>query len=158
MISNYLTILAESLQKKAAVLDKMEAENKLQEQMLKEETFSYDEFDAAVDRKGKLIEELTALDDGFDTLYQKIREELLHNKDAYKEQITELKKLVTLVTEKSVRLQAQEARNKQLVERTFSREKKELRFGRKNSGAAYSYYKNMSKGNVVMPQFMDKKK
>lgn len=158
MISSYLNILAESLKKKLAVLEKIEAENKSQEEMLKEEAFPYDQFDSTVDKKGELIEELNALDEGFETLYERIRKELLGNREAYAEQIQMLQKLVAQVTEKSVSVQAQEARNKRLVESAFAKEKSIIRSGRKNSKAAYDYYKNMSKGNVVMPQYMDKKK
>lgn len=158
MIGNYLDILGESLQKKLVVLEKIEAENNRQVEILKNESFSYDEFDAAIDKKSELIEELTALDEGFDTLYQRIREELIANKENYKSQIEELKKLVTKVTDKSVAVQAQEARNKQMVEKVFAKEKNALKSKRINSKVAYGYYKNMSKGNVVMPQFMDKKK
>ena len=158
MIENYLDILADSLQKKLAVLDKIEDENNQQTEMLKSDSFPYEEFDAAIDRKGELIEELTALDDGFDALYQRIREQLQNNKDSYKSQIAELQKLVKKVTDKSVAVQAQEARNKQLVESAFAKEKSSVKFSKLNSKAAYGYYKNMSKGNVVIPQFMDKKK
>lgn len=87
MIENYLDILADSLQKKSIVLDKIEDENNKQAKMLKSDSFPYDEFDAAIDRKGELIEELTALDDGFDALYQRIREQLQDNRDKYKDQI-----------------------------------------------------------------------
>lgn len=158
MISSYLNILAESLQKKMSVLEEIEAENRKQEELLKAETFSYDGFDAAIDTKGELIEKLTALDDGFESLYEKIRKELLDNRTEYAVQIKKLQELVARVTDKSVKVQAQEARNKQLVESVFAREKDKIRSGRKNSKAAYDYYRNMSKGNVTMPQFMDKKK
>lgn len=158
MIENYLDILADSLQKKLIVLNKIEDENNQQAQMLKSDSFPYDEFDAAIDRKGELIEELTALDDGFDALYQRIREQLQDNRDKYKGQIAGLQKLVKEVTDKSVAVQAQEARNKQLVEAAFAKEKGSVKFSKLNSKAAYGYYKNMSKGNVVIPQFMDKKK
>ena len=122
MIENYLDILADSLQKKSIVLDKIEDENNKQAKMLKSDSFPYDEFDAAIDRKGELIEELTALDDGFDALYQRIREQLQDNRDKYKDQIAGLQKLVKEVTDKSVAVQAQEARNKQLVEAALAKE------------------------------------
>ena len=100
MIENYLDILADSLQKKSIVLDKIEDENNKQAKMLKSDSFPYDEFDEAIDRKGELIEELTALDDGFDALYQRIREQLQDNRDKYKDQIAGLQKLVKEVTDK----------------------------------------------------------
>lgn len=158
MISSYLNILEESLQKKLDVLGKIETENKKQEELLKADAFPYDEFDATLEKKGELIEELTSLDEGFDSLYDRIREELLSNREMYREQIKKLQGLIARVTDKGVTVQAQEARNKQLVESAFAKEKNTIRAGRKNSRAAYDYYKNMSKGNIVMPQYMDKKK
>lgn len=54
-------------------------------------------------------------------------------------------------------IQAQEARNKKLVEDYFRRERKQLGQTRKNSQAAFDYYKNMSQSNLLPPQFMDSK-
>ena len=62
------------------------------------------------------------------------------------------------VTETSVTIQAQEARNRKLIEDYFRKEKEGIRMGRKSSKAAVDYYKNMNKSSVVMPLFMDSKK
>ena len=61
------------------------------------------------------------------------------------------------MTEESVGIQAQEARNKKLVEDYFRRERNSLNRNRKSSKAAYDYYKSMSQTNVVQPRFMDNK-
>ena len=55
-------------------------------------------------------------------------------------------------------IQAQEARNKKLIEDYFRKEREGIRVGRKSSKAAINYYKNMSGSSVVMPLFMDDKK
>ena len=62
------------------------------------------------------------------------------------------------VTEAGIAVQAQEARNKKLIEEYFRRQREGIREGRKSSKAAFDYYKNMSKSSVVMPQIMDQKK
>lgn len=64
---------------------------------------------------------------------------------------------ITWVTEKSVTIQAQEKRNKALIEQFFTRQREGLRQGRKSSRAAYDYYRDMSQTQVVPPQFMDSK-
>ena len=69
-----------------------------------------------------------------------------------------MKGLVAEVTETGVAIQAQEARNKKLIEDYFRREREGIREGRKSSKAAINYYKNMNKSSVVMPYFMDSKK
>lgn len=158
MIDNYLDILEDSLHKKIAVLDEIAEYNNKQEQLLKKETLSIEELDKNMEEKAILIQKVASLDDGFESVYEKIKEQLLNNKDSYETQIRNIQNLISVVTEKSVSIQGQEARNKQLIEGYFSRERNQLRQGRKASKAAYGYYKNMSNTNVVPPQFMDQKK
>lgn len=158
MIENYLQVLEESLHKKMGVLDRIEDANKRQEQILKDDSVSEEKFEQSIEEKGALIDELNKLDEGFETLYGNIKEQLSADKEKYKVQIVSIQKLITQVTEKSVSIQAQEARNKVLAENFFAGRKQELQKGRKNSKAALDYYRNMSQSQVVMPQFMDRKK
>lgn len=158
MTNQYLTILIESLQKKLKVLDEIHGFNEKQYQMFKNNQVSLDDFDRYVDEKGKLIETLSKLDDGFEMIYDKIAEEVIGNKERYASQIKVLQQLIREVTDKSVSIQAQEARNKSAVEQYFRREKQEVGNKKRSSAAAMNYYKNMSNTNVVPPQFMDKKK
>lgn len=158
MIENYLDILEESLQKKIAVLDRIAVYNSKQTEIFSSDDADLDNFDLYVEEKEGLIQELTRLDEGFETLYGNIRQELQGNSAKYAEQIARLQKLITVLTEKSVSVQAQEARNKELVEKYFRKAKEEIRTGRKTSKAAYDYYKNMNKAGYVSPQFMDSKK
>lgn len=158
MIENYLTILEDSLRKKVNVLEEISECNAAQEQILKQEKPSLEEFDEYVDKKDVLLQKLNKLDEGFDSLYEKIREQLLEDKEKYKAQISCIQQLISQVTEKSVSIQAQEARNRKAVEDYFTNEKQQLRQSRQSSKAAYDYYRSMNNVNVVPPQFMDKKK
>ena len=108
MIENYLGILEESLEKKVLVLDEIEDYTAKQERLLKQEKVSMEELDANMEQKDGLIQKLTALDDGFETLYERVKEQLSTNKDAYKNQIKRIQELITKVTEKSVSIQAKE--------------------------------------------------
>lgn len=158
MTGEYLTILIESLQKKIKVMDEIKVYNEKQYQMFQENQVSLENFDLYVEEKGKLIEKLSRLDDGFELIYDKIAAELADNKEQYAGQIKVLKVLIREVTDKSVALQTQEARNKTAVEQYFRQEKQKLGQKKRSSAAALNYYKNMSSTNVVQPQFMDKKK
>ena len=158
MTQNYLTLLEESLQKKLQVMEEIQQYNLKQQEVFQSETADLDSFDEAVEEKGKLIEKLTALDNGFESLYSKVKKELEESRDKYQEQIKRIQSLVTEVTETSVSIQAQEARNKKLIEEYFRKERENIRSGRRSSKAAYDYYKNMNRSAVVMPQLMDKKK
>ncbi len=155
-MENYLEILADSLRKKSEVLDEIIQYNNKQENLLKQERVSLEEIDANMELKDGLIQKLTSLDDGFETLYERIKGQLLAQKDQYKVQIRQMQELISGITEKSVSIQAQEARNKGMIENYFARERGQLRQSRQVSKAAYGYYKSMSNG--VSSQLLDQKK
>ena len=158
MTDNYLSLLEESLRKKLQVMAEIQTYNLRQQEIFQSESVDMNRFDEYVDEKGALIDRLTALDRGFEKLYDKVARQLKDNREQYASQIGELQRLVTEVTDMSVQIQAQEARNKKLIEDYFRRERDGIRNGRKSSRAAINYYKNMSNSSVVMPQFMDSKK
>lgn len=158
MMENYLGILEESLLKKLEILDEIDAYNQGQSQLLKKDKVSVEELDENMNHKDELIQRLTALDEGFETLYERIREQLLADRDAYREQIQRLQQLISQITEKSVSIQAQEIRNKNLVEDYFKKERSQIRQHRQSSKAAYNYYRSVNNTNLVMPQMMDQKK
>ncbi len=156
-MESQLNILAESLDKKLEVLKEIQKYNAEQEKSFQDGKADLDSFDTAVAQKGQLIEKLLKLDSGFETMYAKLSEELKENREKYAEQIKVLKQKVTEVTELSVSVQAQEQRNKKLVEEYFAKERAGIRDGRKSSKAAYDYYKTMNRSGFVPPQFMDSK-
>lgn len=158
MTENYLSILEESLKEKLQITAKIREYNSLQSEVLQSEKVELIKFDEYADEKSRLIERLTALDKGFETLYQKIAAELKENREKYGTQIKRIQELIARVTEESMTIQAQEARNKKLVEEYFHRERTSIGQSRKNSKAAYDYYKNVSKLNTVTSQYMDSKK
>jgi uncharacterized protein YhaN len=158
MTESYLNVLEDSLLKKLQVMKKIREYNLRQQELFTSGTPQMDQFDSYVEEKGKLVEEITALDNGFEALYDKISEELIANRDKYTEQIKRLQELITRVTEESVTIQAQEARNKKLIEDYFAGQRSELGKKRKNARAAYDYYKKVSHSETAPPQYLDSKK
>ena len=152
-----LDILSETLDKKLLVLNKIQEYNKSQEQSFQNGQVRLQDFDEAVEQKGRLIEEINRLDEGFELLYERLARELRENRQRYALQIKALQQKVARVTELSVAVQAQEQRNKKLVEDFFAGQKEQIGKNRKTSKAAYGYYKNMSGGNYEQPQFFDDK-
>jgi len=157
MTASYLTLLEESLKKKLQVMDEIQKYNLRQQNIFQSNQVDLDKFDEYVAEKGELIDRLTALDSGFEKLYAKVSEELGSNREQYGAQIKRLQRLVAEVTEQSMSIQAQEARNKKLIEDYFGKERQKIRQGRQSSKAAYGYYKSMSNTNVAPPQFLDQK-
>ncbi len=154
-MNNYLGILEESLIKKIQVMDEIQKYNEAQYQIFTETTPDMNKFDEYISEKGRLIDQLNQLDEGFETLYAKVAEELSANRAQYATQIRRMQEQVKTITEKSVSIQAQEARNKALIEAYFAGQRTALRNNRQNSKAVYDYYKNMSKPAYMESQLWD---
>ncbi|MCI8883551.1 MAG: flagellar protein FliT [Lachnospiraceae bacterium] len=158
MGNDYISIMVQSLQKKLEVLNGIIEKNVEQRQILEQEELDTDAFEQNIKLKSDLVEQIEFLDDGFEELYGRVKSLIETEKQEHKEEIQLMKQLITGITEKSVTIQSQEARNRKLVEQRFSQERKKVRSMRNTSTVANQYYKNMSKLNVVDAQFMDKKK
>ena len=157
MSEQYVDIMLQSLKKKEQVLKEIIDENRRQREILEDVNGKAEDFDATVEAKTKLIEQLEQLDSGFQKLFDRMKEELEGNKENYADQIREMKQYIRSVTDKSIEIQAQEARNKDLMTSKFTNVKKQVKTMRKSSAAVNEYYKTMSKLNYVDPQFMDGK-
>ena len=157
-MDNYLSVLEDSLKKKLQILDELTDYTMQQQELLKVEELDYEAFDRLVDQKDPLIQRIMELDQGFETVYDRIKEQLLDNKEQYAAQIRALQSLIGELTDKSVKLQTMEQRNKSAIEQQFRKSREKIRQGRQNKQAALNYYKNMNNANYVPPQFLDDKK
>lgn len=134
MEQTYIDIMIQSLEKKEQVLDRI----------------------IELDIKQK--NQLNNLDSGFEKLFERTKEELNGHKEDYKEQIRTMQEHIRSITDKSVKIQSQEARNKDLMTLKFASIKKQAREVRVGTQAASRYYKSMSGTGYMEPQFMDNKK
>ena len=157
MSEQYVDIMLQSLKKKEQVLKEIIDQNQRQREILEDINGSAEDFDATVEAKANLIEQLEQLDSGFQKLFDRMKEELEGNRETYADQIREMKQYIRSVTDKSIEIQAQEARNKDLMTSKFASVKKQVKTMRKSSAAVNEYYKTMTKLNYVDPKFMDGK-
>lgn len=158
MEQNCVQILVQSLKKKSETLNKIIEQNNLQETILKQEEFDMDAFEETVDAQNEMIENLEQLDTGFESLYDRVREDMIHNKDKYYQEIAEMQELIQQITDKVVTINAGNMRNKRLAENQFKKVRTEIRNGVSKSKVARGYYNNMNNLNCVAPQFYDNKK
>lgn len=158
MMRSYLQILQDSLSKKLELLNKIEKKSLEQAEMLKNQAVDAELVDINMDEKIQMIEEVLALDEGFESIYGKIRVQLEANKELYKAEIKSLQNMIVKVTEKSASIQAIEARNKTQMDVYFANQKRGLQSKRSAMTVARDYYQNMNKVKNVSPQFMDWKK
>lgn len=156
--NNYIEVLIQSLKKKNQVLDSIIHANHGQKEALEDPNLDPDEFDVTVEEKAALMDQLNQLDDGFEQIYARVREELQENRENYKEEIHQMQELIRQLTDKSTAIQAQELRNKDLMSQKFASIKKQVREIRSSQKVVNQYYKNMMKTNYIDPQFTDSKK
>ena len=154
----YITILIESLEKKIRILAEIILANQEQREGLEDPNLDPDDFDKIVEKKSEYIEQLDQLDNGFEELFARVRDELNENRETYKEQIHTMQDFIRKITDKSLMIQKQEAQNKELMQQKFAAVRSQAREVRKSQKIVNQYYKNMMKTNYVDPQFMDNKK
>ena len=156
--SQYISIMIQSLKKKSAVLDTIMELNIQQKEELENPALDPDDFDRTVEKKAEQIQQLELLDNGFQELYEKVREELQSNREAYREDIACMQEYIRKLTDKSATIQAQEARNKDLMTQKFASVRKQVKEVRKSQKVVNQYYKSMMKANYMEAHLTDNKK
>lgn len=154
----YIAVLQQSLEKKNIILDKIIEKNKEQKILFSDDASDPDRLEENMQEKSRLVDQLNQLDEGFEQVYGRVKDLLAGQKELFRDEIHNMQRLITQITEKSATIQAQEARNRELAVRRFSAVKSEIRQVRISNKVASQYYKNMAKANVIDSKFMDKKK
>ncbi len=138
----YLRILIESLEKKIKILNMLSERNKAQSEMLDNEDLQPEDLSFNINEKENLIKELSHLDEGFDEVFNRIKDVVTANPKEYAEEITRLKELIKDITALEATLRAQEARNYEKAKLKFASVKKQVRTVKTSSRAVSNYYKN----------------
>lgn len=155
---NYITILIDSLHKKLTILDGILEENEKQKELASQETLDLELLEPTLTKKQEYIDQLNELDEGFQTIYDRVKSELTEHPENHKDEIDEMKSLISRITGKSIAVQAEEARNKQVIQEHFNKFKREIRQSKSSTKAVTNYYNNMNKLTNIEPQFLDRKK
>ena len=148
----------ESLEKKSRLLDDVIRENDVQENIFRQEELDMDALNASTDRISSLAEALEKLDDGFEAVYDRTREELIANKAAYRGEIARMQKLIGEITDKVVRVNAARMRNKMRADQQFKKSRERLGKTSSKMKVSKNYYNSMNNLHYVSPQFYDSKK
>lgn len=158
MIQSSVQILVQSLEKKNQILDQIIRQIELQETLLKKDELNMDLLDQMLDEQGRLVEELDKLDRGFESVYDRTREELMGNKGVYRPEIKQMQEAIQKITAKIAKINAGNMRNKLLAENQFKKQKKSIGQSLSKTKAVRNYYNSMNNLNHVSPQFYDSKK
>ena len=154
---NYLQIMTSSLEKKKKILQDIVDYNVEQGRIVTSGEFDGDKFQKNMENKAECIDMLNTLDEGFQSVYDRVKADVEMYKQNYKADIQRLQQLIKEVSALSATIQAQESRNKLQIERKFSELKQETKTAKRSVSMANKYYQNMSRVSSE-PQFMDHKK
>lgn len=157
MSKNYVIALKESLQKKLDVLEEIYRISLQQSDILAKDPVDYEAFDIRVDDKDVCIQKLSELDEGFELVYSRVADELKAKPSEYKNEISDMKELISKITDKSTSIQALEERNKNAVTMALNKDRKALAEGKRSVNVAMNYYKSMNGLHAPEARFMDKK-
>ena len=158
MSEAYMSMLIASQEKKLELLKRAIELDREQEAIITGEKPDMGALNAYIDAKGALIGELDRLDDGFEALYAKVRDELISNQDAHKEEIRTLKELIQKITEKIAEVEAIEARSRVTFENFMKKKRHSIKNNRSTLKAANVYAENTRKMNKIDSVFLDNKK
>ena len=102
----YIRMMLDILNKKEVQLTSLLELTMEQEKILKDVDFDEDAFSQLIEKKRGHLQKLEETDMGFQAIYNRIAAEMKNNKDEYKEQILEMQRLITGVTDLGVKLSA----------------------------------------------------
>ncbi len=162
-IDNYLQIMTDSLIKKGEYLDRILTKNKAQYECIKGKEYEdvdWAAFNVLVTEKEASINRIIEIDDGFASIYEKIKDEVISNKDRYRDKVAKLQEIITVLTDKGIQIQAGEERNKQMIDNIFRRTRQEIKKQRTGINVANTYYRMMSNSVVRAAEnsILDEKK
>ena len=146
-VDDYVQIMVESLSKKSELLDKIIRSNEEQHECVANKSFDevdWDSFNLIVEQKQQVIDRIVKMDDGFQTLYDRVKEQLNEDKDKYADEIREIQRLIGIITDQGAKITTGEERNRKIIEKTFSNRKKEIKRTRNSLKVASSYAQTMS--------------
>lgn len=126
-MDTYIDVLLTSLKKKKHVLEKLDRVVTKQEQTLKLPKSNMEDLDELQEQKADLIAEIEQLEEGFEKVYTRAGEELSKERQKYRSQIEQMQGYIKEITDLTVKIQAQEERNRQYMEMFFKNKKREIR-------------------------------
>ncbi|MCR5300886.1 MAG: hypothetical protein K6E49_00435 [Lachnospiraceae bacterium] len=146
-VDDYIQIMIESLTKKSELLDKLIRKNEEQNECVSGKTYEevdWDSFNLIVEQKQASIDRIVKMDEGFQSLYDRVREQLNDDRDKYADKIREIQRLIIRITDQGAKITTGEERNKKIIEKIFGTRKKEIKRTRNSLKVASSYAQTMS--------------
>ena len=154
----YVGILRDSLLRKKKYLEEIYELTLKQGEIASAGKFDEVAFEEVVERKEILINNINEIDKGFTSVYDRVRGNLLEEKDIYKSELKEIQELINICMDFGSKIEVLEERNRAKLEVVFAGERKNIRQVKNSRSVANKYYKSMSNGMVNDAMLYDRKK
>ena len=155
---NYIQILITTLQQQVEVLQQILLVT--QQQSLIAESTEFDEaaLDDTIANKEVMIAKLNTLDDGFTSVYGRVRNLIRKDQEKYREQLHAMQDLIKQCTDIGIEIRVLEERNRDRLVRCFS--ERHMKYGAKRTAAAVAsrYSKTMNSQKVSSFSYFDNNK
>ncbi len=115
-------------------------------------------FSSIVERKDVLISNVNEIDKGFTSVYDRVRKEIIQDKELYKEDLKSIQDLIRQCVDIGMAIESAELRNKTALETAFAKSFRGVKQLKQSKQVANKYYKSMSNGMVNDSILYDRKK
>lgn len=141
----YITLLSDIAVKKENLLNELILETVKQSGCFQKDEFEEETFDEIYQKKLEMLKQIEELDDGFHSLFERVKAEMKENKYTYEAEIKELQSKIRSITEKGLRLQTLEKENRVKFEAALMGKRQKIKDYKVSKKTAATYYKNMMK-------------
>lgn len=154
----YVNIMKESLVRKKNYLQEiLELTNKQGELALANE-LDENAFGDIVEKKDVLISNVNEIDKGFTAVYERVRREIIQDKELYKDELKAIQDSIRKCVDLGMAIESAELRNKAALETAFAKSYRGVKQLKQSKQVANKYYKSMSNGMINDSILYDRKK
>lgn len=157
-MDTYIDVLLTSLKKKEQSLEKLDRVVEKENDVLKRTDASVDELDELQQQKGDLLAEIEELEIGFEKVYERAGEELSRERQKYRPQIEEMQRYIKSITDLTVKIKAQEERNRQYMEVFIQSKKREIKQYHVGNQRMAQYHQHSADPVMGQSYFLNRKK
>lgn len=153
----YVDILIDTLRKQTEVLKDVLQITKEQSDIIKQDDFDEMALEYTLNQKEILIAKLNELDEGFVSVYDRVRRQVRENQEQYREQIASLQNLIKQCTDLGMEIKVLETRNRERIAQCFAGKQKQFGAAKTAASVASNYHRVMHRTNVMGSTYMDSK-
>lgn len=154
-----IDLMVDALNKKKQMLQEILRYTNDQAELLKAESLDMRSFNNIMKNKQVRIDKLIQIDQGFESLFERIKTTLTSQPDIYRDAVKEMQQLIKETSDLGIEIQVQEERNKVQFDVKSKTTKNEVKAFRTHKSAMNKYQNNYNKQKKAdQPHFFDSKK